>query len=128
MVWLISAKKSRYDHASAFAKFGFIDWTQNLNYQIGDTVYIYYGKPTKKVMYKCIVEKCNMLHSERVYDKEYWVDPADFENRYLHKYICQSLQPLKAACKAGVTGEVHRTVPCGFLRVRGSLLRPRELT
>ena len=86
MVWLISAKKSRYDHASAFAKFGFIDWTQNLNYQIGDTVYIYYGKPTKKVMYKCIVEKCNMLHSERVYDKEYWVDPADFENRYLHKH------------------------------------------
>ena len=25
MVWIISAKRSRYDHASAFAKFGFID-------------------------------------------------------------------------------------------------------
>ena len=41
MVWLISAKRSRYDHASAFAKFGFIDWRQNINYQVGDMVYIY---------------------------------------------------------------------------------------
>ena len=86
MVWLISAKRSRYDHASAFAKFGFIDWRQNINYQVGDIVYIYYGKPTKKVMYKCVVEKCNMSHEERVNDKSFWVDPIDFENRYLYKH------------------------------------------
>lgn len=95
MVWMISAKKSRYDHASAFAKFGFIDWRQNLKYEVGDVVYIYYGKPTKKVMYKCIVEKCNMNHTERVNDKEFWVDVSDFENRHLYKHarlklICQA--------------------------------------
>lgn len=86
MVWLISAKRSRYDHASAFAKFGFIDWRQNVTYEVGDIVYIYYGKPTKKVMYKCVVEKCNMSHTERVYDKDYWVDSTDFETRHLYKH------------------------------------------
>lgn len=86
MVWLISAKRSRYDHASAFARFGFIDWRQNVTYEVGDIVYIYYGKPTKKVMYKCVVEKCNMSHTERVYDKAYWVDSSDFNKRNLYKH------------------------------------------
>ena len=37
-------------------------------------------------MYKCVVEKCNMSHTERVYDKDYWVDSTDFETRHLYKH------------------------------------------
>lgn len=36
--WIISANGKMYNHAEAFAKFGYIDWTQKANYSIGDEV------------------------------------------------------------------------------------------
>ena len=70
MVWMISANGKMYDHASAFATFGFIDWRQRAKYQIGDIVFIYCTRPAKKVMYKCEVVKCDMLFCECVDDKK----------------------------------------------------------
>lgn len=38
--WIISAKGKIYDHASAFQKWGFIDWKQKAHYEAGETSYI----------------------------------------------------------------------------------------
>ena len=68
--WMISANGKMYDHASAFEKWGYIDWRQNRNYEIGDIVYIYCTKPIKKLMYKTQVVKESMLFSEITDDKD----------------------------------------------------------
>lgn len=72
MYWMISANGKMYDHATAFQRWGFIDWKQRVNYNIGDTVYIYCTRPFMKVMYKAIVEKESMIYNEIVDDSEFW--------------------------------------------------------
>lgn len=55
MDWLISANGNIYDHASAFAKWGYIDWRQgNRKYNIDDNIYIYCTRPLKRIMYTYI--------------------------------------------------------------------------
>lgn len=86
MVWMISANGKMYDHASAFATFGFIDWRQRAKYQIGDIVFIYCTRPAKKVMYKCEVVKCDMLFCECVDDKKFWIDLDEYKKSQDGKY------------------------------------------
>lgn len=85
--WMISANGKMYDHASSFAKNGYIDWKQGLNYNIGDIVYIYCTKPIKKVMFKTIVEKESMPFYECTDDKEFWKDLSKYEKAKDGKYV-----------------------------------------
>ena len=73
MNWMISANGKIYDHAKAFAKWGYIDWRQHAKYNVGDIVYIYCTKPYQKVMYKTKVKNNiteNKIIEEIVY-KDY---------------------------------------------------------
>ena len=72
--WVISANSKIYNYASAFAKFGYIDWTQKAKYVIGDEVYIYCTKPYKRIMYKTRVISINMSFHEITDDKDFWYD------------------------------------------------------
>lgn len=84
--WMISANGKMYDHASAFEKWGYIDWRQNRNYEIGDIVYIYCTKPIKKLMYKTQVVKESMLFSEITDDKEFWIVFEEYEKARAGRY------------------------------------------
>lgn len=86
MDWLISANGKMYNHVAAFDEFGYIDWRQKANYQIGDTVYIYATKPYMKVMFKTIVEKINMTFDEIMDDKKYWINIEEYEKAIFGKY------------------------------------------
>ena len=86
MNWMISANGKMYDHATSFARFGFIDWRQKANYSIGDLVFIYCTHPIQKVMYKCEVIKCDMLFSECVDDSEFWYDIEEYRKSQKGKY------------------------------------------
>lgn len=79
MNWLISANGQMYNHAGAFAKWGFIDWRQTANYSVGDTVYIYCTVPIKKLKFKTVVEKINMSADEIVDDKEFWKNIEEYK-------------------------------------------------
>ncbi len=70
--WIISANSNVYDHASAFAQYGYIDWTQKVKYSVGDEVYIYCTRPYKKIMYKTQVIAINMPFERITDDKEFW--------------------------------------------------------
>lgn len=79
MEWIISANGKMYDHASAFQKWGFIDWHQgNRKYAINDTIYIYCTRPIQRVMYKAVVVKINMPATEIVDDREFWFDSTKY--------------------------------------------------
>lgn len=78
--WLISANPKKYDHSSAFAKFGYIDWIQNANFSVGDDVYIYCARPYQKIMYKTKVISIGLTFEEITNDKEFWKDLTQYEN------------------------------------------------
>ena len=77
--WIISANPKMYDHTSAFAKWGYIDWRQDAKFMPGDIVYIYRGLPYQKVMYKTRVVKESMTFSECTDDREYWYNVDEYE-------------------------------------------------
>ncbi|MBR4891242.1 MAG: HNH endonuclease [Clostridia bacterium] len=86
MNWMIAANGKMYDHASAFQKWGYIDWKQSANYEVNDIVYIYCTKPHKKVMYKTIVVETNKAFVDCQDDKDYWYDLTEYENAKSKKF------------------------------------------
>ncbi len=86
MYWMIPANHKVYDHKSAFEDRGFIDWKQNLNYNVNDIVYIYRTTPFKKVMYKTVVEQVLMTSKEIINDEEYWIDKEAYTNSLKNNY------------------------------------------
>ena len=84
--WMISANGKIYDHASAFASWGFIDWRQRANYSVGDTVYIYCTRPFMRVMYKTVVEMVNLGFDSIINDKEFWYDISEYNKSVSGKY------------------------------------------
>lgn len=69
--WFVPADPKSYDHKGAFKRNGFIDWSQSVNYNVGDIVYICYGKPLEEVRDVAIVEKVNMTKSDTVDDSDF---------------------------------------------------------
>lgn len=85
--WVISANSKIYNHAAAFAKFGYIDWTQKAKYSIGDEVYIYCTRPYQKIMYKTQVVAVSMQFQEITDDKEYWIDIERYNRERQGLYV-----------------------------------------
>jgi len=69
--WIIPANPKYYDHDGAFSKFGFIDWSQRVNFNVGDIVYVYSGSPESRITAQTIVEKVNMTYDEKISDEEF---------------------------------------------------------
>lgn len=79
MHWLMPANGDLYDHASAFQKWGFIDWRQNnRKYTVNDIIYIYCTRPYQRIMYKTVVEKVGMKSDEIVNDFLFWSDKNEY--------------------------------------------------
>ena len=88
MFWLISANSNIYEHSRSFSDYGFVDWKQGkTKYKIGDIVYIYVTRPEKKIRYKCIVDKVNLTEPEIRNDKEYWVNPSEYEESLTGNFV-----------------------------------------
>ena len=86
--WIISANSQMYDHASSFEHFAFIDWRQgNVNFEIGDIVFIYSTRPLSMIQYKCIVEKTNLYYPNIRDDKEYWKDYEEYQKSINGKFM-----------------------------------------
>jgi len=87
MDWIISANAKLYDHASAFQRWGFIDWHQgNRRYSVGDNIYIYCTRPIMQVMYKTVVERINLQSNQIVDDRAYWHDKEKYTSSQNGKF------------------------------------------
>lgn len=83
MDWLVAANGNKYDHSSAFQKWGFIDWKQgNRKYSVGDNIYIYCTLPIKKVMYKTVVERVCLTNHNKVNDSEFWHEKDEYDGYF----------------------------------------------
>lgn len=86
--WIISANEKMYDHTLSFAHFSYIDWRQgNVNFQIGDIVFIYSTRPLSMIQYKCIIEKIDLIYPNIRDDKEYWKDLAEYKKSINGKFM-----------------------------------------
>ena len=78
--WMIPSNPQVYNLEKFFEDYGYVDWKQQLKFQVGDIVYIYCSTPIRKVMYKTKVIKESMPFSECTYDKDYWINSDDYES------------------------------------------------
>ncbi len=86
--WIISANAQMYDHTSSFEHFSYIDWRQgNVNFKIGDIVFIYSTRPLSMIQYKCIVEKIDLFYPNIRDDKEYWKDETEYKKSIEGKFM-----------------------------------------
>ncbi|WP_050937235.1 HNH endonuclease [Vibrio harveyi] len=82
--WMISANSESYDHDQSFADNGYIDWVARVNYNIGDTVYIYYSKPVMQLRRACRVVMLHPDTSTITNDQMYWKNRAEYEKSRSH--------------------------------------------
>lgn len=86
--WIISANHNKYNHKSAFEKWGFIDWKQaNYSYEVGDTVYIYSTAPYKTIRYKTLIVEKDKFSDEIVDDSMFWDDYSKYKKALGGKYV-----------------------------------------
>ena len=124
MIWMISANGKIYDHASAFATFGFIDWRQRAKYNVGDVVFIYCTRPIKKVMYKCEVVQINMFFRECVDDRAFWKNIDEYERakngRYARLKLIEQVDT-EELCLNSLQNNGLQSAPQGPIKVSAEL-------
>ncbi|WP_252504413.1 HNH endonuclease [Sporosarcina sp. Marseille-Q4943] len=125
MDWIISANPNIYDVQKAFSENERIDWRQTASQKVGDTVYIYLGRPVQALLYLTVVEEVDIPFDEAIADTEYWLDETELENnvdrrfmglRLLETYP-ESAFPLEVLKEHGL-----KAAPQGPLRVKKELL------
>lgn len=79
MEWIRTANLKKYDVVQAFKKKDHLDWVKSgFDIAVGDTVYIYVGKPYSKIMYKTSCVASHVEPAERIDDREFWGNPKEF--------------------------------------------------
>lgn len=69
--WLFIANPYHFRIHDFIRDYGFVEYLQKNNVQVGDTVYLYITAPFKRVEYKMIVEKVNIASNEAFDDRAY---------------------------------------------------------
>ncbi len=79
--WLISANPNMFDHDAAFRKWGYCDWIQFGNFEVGDTVCLYASKQCGYIKFKTEVIKNNMRFEQIDKDDSLWLDTHDLKRQ-----------------------------------------------
>lgn len=82
--WLFPCNPDFYDVISAFNSMNKINWKQSRNVSVGDTVYIYIGKPYQEIRYQTTVIESDLSHIT-IKDSKFVKDGTNFVNhgRYM---------------------------------------------
>ena len=87
--WIVPSNPRRFrlidfikDHDSVF-------WVQHVNFEPGDTLFIYSSAPYSRIMFEMEVEDVNLPYGDYIKDSAYWVRPGDFEAGKAHNRYCK---------------------------------------
>ena len=117
-VWVIPCNPQYYDVVAAFDNLDVIEWNQNTNTTVGDTVYIYVGEKYKSLMFKCEVVAADMYGNRSTEDYRYYKGMEKNPNsRYMKLKLVEKypvgqypLKELKENGLANVQGRSKATV------------------
>lgn len=124
--WIIPANPNRYRLAEVFRDMQSVDWRQHNNFEVGDLVFIYNSRPDSQILYKMEVIAVNLTADQTVADRQYWVNPSEFDSSILHNRFFRMIPlaenegeklTLDDLLEHGLKG-----VPQGALKVREPLL------
>ena len=126
-LWIIPANPKIYNLSDAIKDLdGIIDWRQHNNFEVGDIVFIYNSRPDSQILYKMEVIAVNLTADQTVADRQYWVNPSEFDSSILHNRFFRMIPlaenegeklTLDDLLEHGLKG-----VPQGALKVREPLL------
>ena len=124
--WIIPANPNRYKLAEVLHDMHSVDWRQHNNFEVGDIVYIYNSRPDSQILYKMEVTAVNLTADETAADRQYWVDPMEFETSIMHNRFFR-MAPIAENKSDKLTLEdllEHglKGVPQGALKVKEPLL------
>ena len=124
--WIIPANPNRYRLASVLRDMRSVDWRQHNNFEVGDIIYIYNSRPDSQILYKMEVVAINLTADETAIDREYWVNPLEFETSIKHNRFFRMI-PIAENKSDKLTLDdllVHglKGVPQGALKIKEPLL------
>lgn len=90
--WILPANPKTYRHINAFERWGYIDWAQMNNSEVGDIVYIYNVRPSCKIICKTIVEQIGITADDKTIDTEFWTDHDAEKKSLQHGRFCRLKQ------------------------------------
>lgn len=67
--WIVPWNKTHYDLDAAIDTFGYVDWRQFFNYEVGDMIFIYSTLPEGRLVYEMVVERVHIPLAE-ISDRE----------------------------------------------------------
>ena len=124
--WIIPANPNRYRLAEVLRDMQSVDWRQHNNFEVGDIVFIYNSRPDSQILYKMEVIAVNLTADQTAADRQYWVNPYEFDSSILHNRFFRMIPlaenegeklTLDDLLEHGLKG-----VPQGALKVREPLL------
>lgn len=85
--WIVPSNPKRFRLIDCLKHSDSVYWVQHVNFDIGDTLFIYTSAPYSKIMFEMEVVEVDLPYGDYIKDAEYWVNPSDFEagkrnNRY----------------------------------------------
>ena len=124
--WIIPANPNRYRLFDVLRDMQSVDWRQHNNYEVGDIVFIYNSRPDSRIVLRMEVTAVNMTADESTVDKQYWVNPSEFETSLMHNRFFRMI-PLAENTTDKLTLDdmlMHglKGVPQGALKVKEPLL------
>lgn len=108
--WLVPANPKYFDVFKAFEKNDTITWKQVANIAKGDIVYLYYGSPYSKIIFKCEVLENNI--------------PYEYEDKNLSM---QKVMKIKALRKYNDEFTFKKLQKCGVKSIRSQRSVPEKL-
>lgn len=124
--WIIPANPNRYRLAEVLRDMQSVDWRQHNSFEVGDIVFIYNSRPDSQILYKMEVIAVNLTADQTAADRQYWVNPSEFDSSILHNRFFRMIPlaenegeklTLDDLLEHGLKG-----VPQGALKVREPLL------
>lgn len=124
--WLLPSNRQKFDLDGFLLKYGFVDWRQYNQFNVGDTVYMYSSRPDSRISYMMRVVKINMNFNEAVTDGKFWTSLSEYEKGKVHDKYCRleviddintDKLRLEFLLQKGL-----RKAPQGGMKLRGKLL------
>lgn len=118
--WIVRANPDRFRIHDFIRDYGFVEYLQTDKVDVGDTIYLYItGKDAKRVEYKMVVERTDILPRDAFDDKPYSkinqsTTMADTDRAVRFKFISRvetNELCYKKLCEHGFVGKNGRNLP-----------------
>ena len=125
--WIIPANPNKYRLEDVLSELPHVDWRQHNNFQVGDIVYIYCSNPVSQIKYKMQVTAINISTEESTADREYWVNPSEFNsslehNRFFRMVLVDKNTTPYLKLDDLLLNGLNKTAPRGGMKAKEPLL------